>query len=126
MNIKKLENYSKPILRISISFLFLWFATSQLSNQQNWTSFIPQYILSLGISEINLILFNGLFELILGIFLLIGFYTRASSLILSLHLFFISFSIGYNPLGIRDFVLALTTLSIFFSGPDKFCLDKEK
>jgi len=123
MRLDNLANYSKPLLRISISFLFLWFGTTQLINPGAWISFIPKFVLSFGFHENYLVIFNGLFELIFGALLLIGLYTRLSSGLLALHLFGIALSIGYNPLGIRDFTLALATLTVVFAGSDKYTSD---
>jgi len=120
-----LSKYSKPLLRISLSLVFLYFGYQQITNPAAWTGFVPSYALILGLTAEKLVLINSLLELSLGTLLLIGLYTRLSSLILSLHLLAIAHSIGFNPLGIRDLGLALATLAIFLNGPDKFCLDNK-
>jgi len=124
-NLDKLRNYSSVFLRVSISFLFLWFGASQLSDPSFWTSFVPSFVTDLSFvpSAQTLVIFNGIFEIIFGLLLLIGLFTRLSAGLLALHLFGIALSIGYNPLGIRDFVLALATASVFLAGPDPWCLD---
>ncbi len=71
----------------------------------------------------NLVIFNAILELTLGTFLLIGLYNRFSSLILSLHLFGIALSIGFTPLGIRDFGLAFATLAVYLFGYDRYSVD---
>ena len=121
-----LEKYSKPTLRIAISLVFLYFGYQQITSPDLWTSFIPSAILALGISAKTLVITNSIVELSLGTLLLLGLYTRVSSLVLSLHLFGIAFSIGFNPLGIRDFGLAFATLVIFLNGVDRLCLDKKR
>jgi len=60
-----------------------------------------------------------------GVLLLLGIYTRIVSFFLAIHLFVISFSLGFNDLGVRDFGLAIATLVVFFNGVDDFCLDKK-
>ncbi|MEK6856700.1 MAG: hypothetical protein AABX49_01665, partial [Nanoarchaeota archaeon] len=65
------------------------------------------------------------FEVVFGLLLLIGLFTKIVSLILALHLLVISFSLGYNDIAVRDFILSLATFSIFLNGKDKLCLDKK-
>jgi uncharacterized membrane protein YphA (DoxX/SURF4 family) len=115
----------KIILRISLALVFLWFGINQVYSQSEWVGFIPDFLSEI-INPNLLVLINGSFEIILGIALITGFYTRLSALLLSLHLFGIALSIGYNPIAIRDLGLALATLSIFFNGTDKWCYDKNK
>jgi hypothetical protein len=57
--------------------------------------------------------------------MIIGLYTRTSSLILSIHLLLIAFSQGYTPIGIKDFGLSLATLVVSFNQPDDYCLDSK-
>ena len=120
-----LEKYSKPTLRIVMSLIFLYFGYQQITSPESWTGFIPSAFLIFGMTANNLIITNSIIELCLGTLMLIGLYTRLSSFILALHLFGIAFSIGFNPLGIRDFGLAVATLIVFLNGVDKFCLDKK-
>jgi uncharacterized membrane protein YphA (DoxX/SURF4 family) len=121
----ELQKYSKPILRIALSLVFLYFGYQQITNPDAWTNFIPSAILFFGISAKTLVLTNAFLELGFGTLLLIGLYTRVASFILAMHLFGIAFSIGFNPLGMRDFGLAFATLVIFFNGIDWLCIDKK-
>lgn len=69
---------------------------------------------------------NGVFETMFGIMLLLGAFTRISSLLLSIHLFFIAISLGYNDLAIRDMGLTVATVAVFLNGPDRLCLDNRE
>lgn len=69
-------------------------------------------------------LLNGGFETVLGLALAIGFWTRLVAFLLSLHLFFIAYEIGYNDIGVRDSALAISTLALSLFGPDKYTLDR--
>ncbi len=111
------------VLRVSLGLVFLYFSISQLNSPSEWSSFVPGFLTNFGLSANNFVVFNGFIELVFGIFLIIGLYTRFSALVMSLHLFGIAFSIGFNPLGIRDFGLAFSTLALFLFGPDKYTLD---
>jgi uncharacterized membrane protein YphA (DoxX/SURF4 family) len=120
MNFEKLKKYSPVLLRIAIAIVFLWFGFSQLKNPSSWTSMLPNFMSSSG----NIFIYiNGIFEVMFAILLILGLYTRFVSFLLGLHLLDITYMVGYGPIGIRDFVLALATFSIFLTGPDEFCLD---
>ncbi len=118
-----MEKYAKPTLRIAMALVFLYFGFQQISSPDNWAGFVPEFLTSSIITANNLVILNGIVELILGLFLILGLYTRAASLILALHLFGISFSIGFTPLGVRDFGLSFATLVVFLNGPDQYTLD---
>ncbi|MGV8141380.1 MAG: hypothetical protein ACP5OA_04745, partial [Candidatus Woesearchaeota archaeon] len=68
---------------------------------------------------------NVLFEIILGVMLLLGVFTRISALLLGLHLVMISISLGYGATAIRDWGLSIATLSIAMHGWDRLCLMKK-
>lgn len=121
----KLERFSKATLRIVMSLVFLYFGYQQITSPLEWSGFVPDSALLFGISAMNIVITNALLELGLGTLLILGLFTRFSSLILSLHLFGIAFSIGFNPLGVRDFGLAFATLVVFMNGKDEFCLDRK-
>ena len=120
-----LKKYSAPLLRIAMSLVFIYFGFQQITSPAEWTGFIPDVALSFGISALNIVIINSLVELILGTFMLIGLFTRISSALLAIHLLVISLSLGFNPLGVRDFGLTLATFAVFLNGPDDFCIDKK-
>lgn len=117
-----LEKWAKPVLRIGLSLVFLYFGFQQVTSPDIWAGYVPNFALFLGSAE-KIALMNGIFELIFGLLLIIGLFTRFVALILSLHLFVIASSLGFNDLGMRDFGLALATLAVFLNGEDKYCLD---
>lgn len=108
-----------------MSIVFLYFGLQQILSPDNWASFVPNWITSAIITANNIVIFNGILEISLGIFLLIGLYTRFASLILSLHLLGIALSIGINPIGVRDLGLTVATFVVFLNGADKFCVDRK-
>lgn len=121
----KNEDIPKVVLRISMSLVFLYFGFQQVSSPDSWIGFVPQFLTGAILTANNLVVLNGIVELSLGLFLLLGLYTRFSSFILAIHLFGIALSIGISPLGIRDFGLSLATLVIFLNGSDNYSLDKK-
>ena len=121
---KNSNELAGKILRISLSLVFFWFGTNQILHPTNWTSLIPSFINNLGISSNLMVTLNGTMELALGALLILGLYTKFASLLLGLHLLGIASIFGLNsPTGVRDFGLALATLSIFFIDSDSWSFD---
>jgi uncharacterized membrane protein YphA (DoxX/SURF4 family) len=112
------------VVRIGISLVFLWFGFQQVLHTAMWVGLIPDWVLSLsGLSAASLVHFNGAFEIVFGLCLLLGIYTRISSLLLALHMLHIMVTVGYNAIGVRDFGLAMAAISIFLSGMDMWTID---
>lgn len=121
----KLTKYSTAILRLSMGLVFLYFGFQQIISPDSWAGYVPSFVSNIIVTTNNVVVMNGILEITLGIFLVLGLYTRFASLILSFHLFLITLSIGFEPTGIRDFGLSLATFVVFLNGADKFCLDKK-
>ncbi len=119
------KDYSTLILRISLALVFLYFGFSQALTPDNWTGYLPGFMTNTIITPTNIVVMNGIMEIVLGIFLAIGLFTKFASLLLGLHLIGIAATIGFNPLGVRDFGLAAATLSLFFSGAGKWSIDNK-
>ena len=126
MDIEDYKKYGPIVVRLGMSFVFLWFGLNQIFNSEAWMIWLPQWAFNLPIEPTTFVLINGTFEVIFGGLLLLGLYTRVVALFLTIHLFVIAFNIGYNDVGIRDFGLALATFSIFLNGMDDWCLDKKR
>lgn len=123
MSEKNLD-YGKALLRIALSIVFLYFGFKQIMSPLDWVGFVPEFATFL-LSAKTIVIFNAILELCLGIFMILGLYTRFAALILSLHLLGIALSMINSPIGIRDLGLALATFSVFIFGPDKYCLDNK-
>ena len=117
------KDFAFVILRVSMALVFLYFGFQQVYSPDSWTSFVPEFAILSGMTANNIVMINGVLELILGSFLIVGIYVRFSALILSLHLIGIAISIGFTPLGIRDFGIAFATLALSIFGSDKYTLD---
>ncbi len=125
MKLEGTKKYAPSVVRIGLSLVFIWFGLNQLLYPLNWTGWVPMGISAMMDSH-RIVLINGIFEIIFGVLLLIGLFTRVISFLLALHLLSITFFIGFNEIGVRDFGLTLALVSIFLNGPDALCLDKNK
>ena len=119
------KDYAPIFLRISLSLVFLWFGFTSIFNYESLVGYLPEFAYSLQISLQNIMLLNGIFEIVLGTLLIIGLFTRAVAFILFLHILIIMIGLGYNDVAVRDFGLALATFSVFLHGADKWCLDRK-
>ncbi len=120
----RLQKYAPLVLRLSLGAVFMWFGSQQLGHASSWVGYIPASMLSLtGLSATALVHLNGIFEVLFGTMLFFGFYTRLTAALLFLHMLDITFVVGYTSVGVRDFGLAMATLSAFLNGPDMYTLD---
>jgi len=104
----------------------LWIGIDEILNPENWFGYIPSWIYSiLPFSLQTFIFLNGIFEIMIGILLLLGVYTRIVAFIATLYLLVISLSIGYNDIAIRDLGLTMMAISLIFSGAGTFSLDNK-
>lgn len=120
-----MKNKSFPIalLRWSLALVFLYFGFSQAINTSAWASLVPAFLTKSFLSANNIVIMNAILEITLGIFLSLGLYTKFSSIILSIHLLFITIGMSFSPIGARDFGLTIATLVIFLSDLDTYTLD---
>ena len=110
----KLRKFAPLVLRAGIALVFLWFGYQQITDPSAWVGMIPEwYTSTFNLSAQTLVLINGWFEIVFGALLLLGFKTKLVSFLLTLHMFHITYTVGYNGIGVRDFGLAMATLSIF-------------
>ncbi len=101
------------LLRFGMSAVFLWFGFSQLFDSLKWVSVVPSWAVSLfNIPPAMIVMGNGLFEVVLGTLLAMGFFVRIISLVLGLHLLPIALSFGLTAIGVRDFGLSVASLTL--------------
>lgn len=101
------------ILRYSFAFLFLWFGSMQLMHPLDWIGFLPVWTGQLPLAPATLIILNGCFEIMAGILLAIGLFSRWVALLLCLHLAYIAYAVG-DAIGMRDIFLAMTGSALVF------------
>ncbi len=119
------KKYGPILLRYGLSAVFLWFGLNQILFPSEWLAWLPGWVHSLPISATMFVITNGIIEVLLGILLIAGLFTRLVALALGFHLLGIAFTVGYNDIGVRDFGLSLAVLSVSLRGPDAWCLDQK-
>ena len=118
-----MKKTSSIILRVGIALVIIWFGYQQLSDPTSWLAYLPTWATQLPISQLAIIYINGWFEVIFGLMLFFGFYTRFVALLLALHMLDITYTVGYGAIGVRDFGLAVGMVAIFFHGMSPFSVD---
>jgi uncharacterized membrane protein YphA (DoxX/SURF4 family) len=117
--------YAPIVLRLAMASVFLWFGINQLVDTEYFEGYVPEW--AHAIAPVNLIVIsNGIFETIFGLLLLTGLFTRVAAVILGLHLLGITFELGYNEIGVRDWGLALGTFAVALYGPDRWTVDNRR
>jgi uncharacterized membrane protein YphA (DoxX/SURF4 family) len=107
----QLEKYSALSLRIGLSLVLFYFAFNQLINAEAWAGLVPSYMSFM--PSINVIYLNANVEIILGLLILVGLFTRVAAGLFALHLVTIIFALGINnPSAIRDVGLFFAALSL--------------
>jgi uncharacterized membrane protein YphA (DoxX/SURF4 family) len=117
-----MKKYSRPIFRWGIALVFLWFGINQVVMPSDFMGYLPDGILNSDIA-VHAVVANGIFEIVFGLLLLVGLFTRIVSAILFIHLLIIAISLGYSDIMIRDIGLAIATFSITLGGKDIWSLD---
>ncbi len=125
MDIDRYKAKAPVVLRIGIALLLLWFGFTNIFTPDRLVGYLSSSTANLlPIPPLQFMVYNGIFEVILGLALLLGFFTRIAAFITFLHIAGIGISLGYNDVAIRDIILAIAAFSVFLHGPDKYCLQK--
>lgn len=124
MTSEKMRTLAPAVVRVGVALVILWFSYQQLTDPSSWVRLIPSWATAISGMEASMVVtMNGIIEAVVGTLLLFGIFTRIVALISALHLFLITYVVGYGPIGVRDFGLALAAFSTFLYGVDAFCLD---
>jgi len=116
-----MKNYAPIVVRLGTGLVVLWFGINQLLFPEVFLGYAPSWIPA----TTGLIMVNGVFEIFLGVLLLIGLFTRVVAFVHGLHLLVIIIGLGYNEIAVRDFGLMLAAFSVFLYGPHSWCIDKK-
>jgi len=116
---KKLPLFAPVVLRLGLAGVFIWFGLSQLISPTMWVSYIPSWAVNLsGFAPTTLVVFNGLFEVVMAVLLAFGILNRIVAGLLFLHMVAIVGDVGLSPVGVRDIGLAVGLLASTMFGED--------
>ena len=127
MDLDRYAKYAPFMVRLGLGGVLIWFGVDALLNPGVWSALVPKWILSIShLSADTFMYLNGLIEIILGLLLLIGLWTRLIASLTALLLLGIIFNLGYGDLAVRDVGLLLGAISLICSGPGGGSLDSHK
>ena len=107
------QKFGIHLLRLGLAGVFLWFGFSQLFNSLIWVAVVPEWVVNIfHLPPAMIVMGNGLFEIILGSLLAMGFFTRIIAFVFAIHLIPIALNFGLTATGIRDFGLAIASFSL--------------
>lgn len=99
-------------LRLGLVAVYVYFGISQLQDISGWVGLIPEWITTTtGIPAETIVMANAVFELVFAALLFFGIWIRFVSFVLAAHLAVITYIVGYNATGVRDFGLTMATLA---------------
>lgn len=117
-----LHKYAPLLTRYAVSLVFLLIGLDQLIKPELWASYFPQ-TLPFGITVAQAVMANGIGDVLIGLVLAIGLFTRIVASLAVLHLIGVMLFLGYNDITIRDAGITLAALSTAFYGSDAWSLD---
>lgn len=107
------QKFGIHLLRLGLASVFLWFGFSQLLDSLHWVAIVPEWAVNLlHLPPAMIVIGNGIFEVILGWLLAMGFFVRVISFVLALHLISIAFDFGLTATGIRDLGLVVASFAL--------------
>lgn len=107
---------SNLLLRLALSFAFLYPAYGFWTNSNDWIGYIPAFVKNVGLAQDVLLMLIAGFHLVLALWILSGWRTFLPSLVAALFLLSVVY-FNFNQLDIlfRDISLALAALALAFS-----------
>ncbi len=116
-------------LRIGLATVFLVFGIWKARAPVDWVIFMPNWIAGAvagidSIDALGVLKMMGFIEAVLGLQLLVGFYTKTSAAICTFLLAGIVFHVGFDQVGIRDLGLLAAALALAFAGSGPWSVDR--
>ena len=122
------DRFGYTLVRYGIGIVFLLLGIDQFVHPSTWIGYLPMhgmmgFLTEQGSETYRFILINSLFDMLLGMLLLMGIFTRIVASLAVIHLGGIIIISGYSDIVIRDFGLLLAALAIALRGADEWCLE---
>ena len=114
--------FSNMLLKIGIAAVFIWFGIHKFINPEYWVNtWIPQWLPGIldnfGLTPLNLVYINGIFQILVGLSFLTGVAIRLFALLASIFVVFTIFAFGlggFSEMVVRNIGLLGGLLAILF------------
>ena len=114
------------LLRVGLGVVFVGFGIDKMTNPDAWLMYVPQWgaqLLSDTPGLVRAVETQGLLELVLGLHIAAGLMTRWFAAGAAVLLAMILVTVGWTPIGVRDFGLLTATIALVGFGPGLFSVD---
>jgi len=114
------------LIRLVVAF-FLMYHGYEIFNEKIMNGYLQWDLFKNSSSAKTMVYIGKATELIGGILLFLGLFTRVACLILFITMSYIAFFVGHGKVWYEDqhpFLLVLFAVTFFFTGPGNFSLDK--
>ncbi len=123
--LERISRFAPLLLRVGLAAVILWFGTNQLLEPSLWVSWVPAWTSALGTDAMTVVYLNGAFEVVAGVLLLLGCWTRLVAFAIFLHMCLIILDIGMSPTGVRDAGIAVGLLALAMQEGDRYSLTRD-
>ncbi len=112
------SRYSYFALRIGLAAVFLWFGIDKMIHPSYWlNAWVPKQVIEIlakfSVSGMQLIYLNGIFEILVGLSLVTGVFTKIFSILAIIFLILVLTFNGISEVIIRDLGLIGGLLAVF-------------
>lgn len=115
------KNTSYHVLRVAMAITFLWIGLLIFREPIFWSGFVPVYIHDMFTDITPFMLAVGAFDVIVGLFLLLDWFTFWIALFATFHLFGILLLTGVDETTVRDIGLVGGSLALAMTAaPEKW------
>jgi len=116
-----MNNYAFHVLRAGLAITFIWIGVLIFQDPAGWAAFIKPWAADiLFVSPERAIMGTAVFDILVGVFLLVDFLTFWASLLASLHLISVLAVAGIDAITVRDIGLLAGALALaVFLWPSK-------
>jgi uncharacterized membrane protein len=106
------------IVRVGIAITFLWIGILILQNPELWSGYIQPWVRDLlPLPAVTIMIATAIFDLIVGFFLLVDFWTWIFSLLAAGHIAMVLAVSGIDVVTVRDIGLLAASVAIFVDAP---------
>lgn len=111
------SRYAFLVLRLGLAAVFLWFGVDKMLHPAYWlNAWVPQsaqaFIEKFNMTGLQFIYVNGIFEILVGLSLVTGVFTKLFSVLAIIFLGCVLIFVGVSEVTIRDFAIIGGFLSI--------------
>lgn len=120
------REYAPLFVRLGVGFVFLLLGIQQFLFAEQWSSWLPEWLIQAlpnAALTTRVILVNASIDVLLGLALLLGIFTRIVAILMIIHLVGVLLTLGYNDIAIRDLGILLAAIAVAIYGADRWCLE---